>query len=157
MSLSTTSLVIRRDQEMSLNLLNIFQFKMNISELSLQLMMLPGTAMRDIMVHNVMTPFANLFRTRGHVHSSRGRREAGTGWSREQRRRFWRALGELARSETGDQRGEEGDQPTTFTMPPDQSNVPKSRNRRSIVGLYSYAPWLTNDVRVYPPTTNSQF
>ena len=117
---------------------------MNTSELSLQLMMLPGTAMRDIMVHNVMAPFANLFRTRGHVHSSRGRREAGAGWSREQRRRFWRALGELARSEPGDQ----SDQPTTFTMPPDQSNVPKSRNRRSVIGLYSYAPWLSNDVRV---------
>lgn len=112
----------------------------------MQLMMLPGTAMRDIMVHNVMTPFANLFRTRGHVHSSRGRREAGAGWSREQRRRFWRALGELARSEPGDQRGEEGEQPTTFTMPPDQSNVPKSRNRRSVIGLYSYAPWLSNDI-----------
>ena len=33
MSLSTTSLVNRRDQEMSLNLLNIFEFKMRISEL----------------------------------------------------------------------------------------------------------------------------
>ena len=103
-------------------------------------MMLPGTAMRDIMVHNVMTPFANLFRTRGHVHSSRGRREAGA-WSREQRRRWWRALGELARTE----RKEDLDQAKTFTMP-----MAKSRKKRSVIGLYSYAPWLTNDVRVYP-------
>ena len=58
-------------------------------------------------------------------------------------------MGELARTdkETGVQREEEGDQPKTFTLPPDQSSVPKSRNRRSVVGLYSYAPWLTNDVR----------
>ena len=35
-----------------------------------QLMMLPGTAMRDIMVHNVMTPFMNIFRTRDTERSS---------------------------------------------------------------------------------------
>ena len=64
--------------------------------------------------------------------------------------RFWRALGELARTdkEFDDQRVDDADQPKTFTMPPDQSSVPKSRNRRSVVGLYSYAPWLTNDVRL---------
>ena len=57
-------------------------------------------------------------------------------------------MGELARTdkESNDQR-EEDDHPKTFTLPPDQSSVPKSRNRRSVVGLYSYAPWLTNDVR----------
>ena len=122
--------------------------------INLQLMMLPGTAMRDIMVHNVMAPFASLFRSRGHVHSSRGRREAG-GWSREQRRSWWRALGELARPEpqTGDRRGEEPDQPRTFTLPPGDSNLAKSRNKRSVVGLYSYAPWLTNDVRFLPQQT----
>ena len=110
-------------------------------------MMLPGTAMRDIMVHNVMTPFANLFRTRGEVHSSRGRREAET-WSREQRRRWWRALGELSRTEKEDK--EELEQPRTFTMPMDHANNDaKSRRKRSVIGLYSYAPWLTNDVRVY--------
>ena len=127
---------------------------MNISilTLSFQLMMLPGTAMRDIMVHNVMTPFANLFRTRGEVHSSRGRREAET-WSREQRRRWWRALGELSRSEKKVpdlEDKEELEQPRTFTMPMDHANNDaKSRRKRSVIGLYSYAPWLTNDVRVY--------
>ena len=111
-------------------------------------MMLPGTAMRDIMVHNVMTPFANLFRTRGNanVHSNRVRREAGRPWSREQRRRWWRALGELSRSTSESSWEKVGDHPKTFTIPVDESNIPKSRRKRTVVGLYSYAPWLTNNV-----------
>ena len=31
-------------------------------------------------------------------------------------------------------------------MPVDASHVAKSRKKRTVVGLYSYAPWLTNDV-----------
>ena len=112
----------------------------------LQLMMLPGTAMRDIMVHNVMQPFANIFRTRGNVHSRQKTRD--TTWNRDKRREWWRSLGALARSSSEPAENTDTDnRQRMFTIPVDQSHVAKSRQKRTVVGLYSYAPWLTNDVR----------
>ena len=118
----------------------------------MQLMMLPGTAMRDIMVHNVMQPVAALLRTRLNNVRSRRQREqlergggvaGGGSWSREQRRGWWRALGQLSSQSSSRPRRQ------AFTMPAEeshQSHVAKSRKKRTVVGLYSYAPWLTNDV-----------
>ena len=122
----------------------------------MQLMMLPGTAARDIMVHNVMQPLAALLRTRLNNVRSRRQREqlergggggggvtggGGGSWSREQRRGWWRALGQLSSSQSSSRPRREA-----FTMPVDESHVAKSRKKRTVVGLYSYAPWLTNDV-----------
>ena len=135
--------------------------------------MLPGTAMRDIMVHNVMQPFANIFRTRGNVHSRSDRPEADTRtrgnvhsrsdrrtrdnradtdstWSREKRRQWWRSLGEVSRSSASSSSSSSSSSgQKVFTLPVDRSHIAKSRQKRTVVGLYSYAPWLTNDVRTY--------
>ena len=109
-------------------------------------MMLPGTAMRDIMMNNVMSPLINIFRS-GRVERSAGREEgeATDGWSRERRRLWWRSLGELASSKSKRSVREPG----VFTDPLDSEHVTLSRRKRT-VGLYSYAPWLTNDVRLSP-------
>ena len=103
--------------------------------------------MRDIMVHNVMQPFANIFRTRGNVHSTQRQETRGSTWNRDKRREWRRSLGALARSSS--EPAEDTDtRQRMFTIPVDQSHVAKSRQKRTVVGLYSYAPWLTNDVRL---------
>ena len=89
-------------------------------------MMLPGTAMRDIMMHNIMSPLVNLFRSQRVERAAVDER-----WSREERRHWWRSLGGLARAKR-----EEEEEEKHMTL---------SRRKRT-VGLYSYAPWLTNDV-----------
>ena len=120
-------------------------------------MMLPGTAMRDIMMHNVMSPFLNLFRSSRVERSTRSRRAAQT-WTREKRRHWWRSLGALASSlenksndgsggdggDDGDGGG--GDGGGVYTLPQEAEHLSLSRRKRT-VGLYSYAPWLTNNVR----------
>ena len=103
-------------------------------------MMLPGTAMRDIMMHNVMAPFLSLFRSSRVERSTRSRREAET-WTRERRRHWWRSLGALGAT-LARPRQERG----VLTEPLQEEHLTLSRRKRT-VGLYSYAPWLTNDVR----------
>ena len=107
-------------------------------------MMLPGTAMRDIMMHHVMAPFLNIFRSSRVERSTRSRREARESqtWSREERRHWWRALGALA-SHTEEKSGGGGG---VYTLPQEPEHLTLSRQKRT-VGLYSYAPWLTNNVR----------
>ena len=92
-------------------------------------MMLPGTAMRDIMMHNIMSPLLNIFWSKRVERSERSAEEES--WSREKRRHWWRSLGGLVRTK----REEE-----------EEEHLRLSRRKRT-VGLYSYAPWLTNDVR----------
>ena len=104
-----------------------------------QIMMLPGTAMRDIMMHNVMAPFLSLFRSSRVERSTRSRREAET-WTREKRRHWWRSLGALASSL--ENKSDDG----VYTLPQEPKHLTLSRRKRT-VGLYSYAPWLTNNVR----------
>ena len=117
--------------------------------------MLPGTAMRDIMMHNVMAPFANLFRTRNNVHAHRRedveKQDNAGGWSREKRRQWWRSLGQLSSPNSSRPRSSR----RVVTMPVDQYHVAKSRQKRTVVGLYSYAPWLTNDVNILHSTQSS--
>ena len=104
-------------------------------------MMLPATAMRDIMMHNIMSPLLNIFRTNRVERSTASRREDQGGWSREKRRHWWRSLGALGATlaRTRQERG-------VLTEPLQEDHLTLSRRKRT-VGLYSYAPWLTNDVR----------
>ena len=78
----------------------------------MQMMTLPASAMRDIMIHDIMSPLMTWLR-------------AGAGRSgREGRRAWWRGLAGAA-------------------VPP-----VRPRRQKRTVGLYSYAPWLTNDVSI---------
>ena len=67
-------------------------------------------------------------------------------WNRARRRQWWRSLGQISETKSSSEKeNKQGHQ--VFTIPVDPSHVPKSRKKRTVVGLYSYAPWLTNDVR----------
>ena len=111
-------------------------------------MMLPGTAMRDIMMHNLMAPFLNLFRSSRVERSTRSRREAREteSWGREERRHWWRALGSLASSLDSSREEKSDGGSGVYTVPQEPDHLTLSRRKRT-VGLYSYAPWLTNNVR----------
>jgi len=56
-----------------------------------------------------------------------------------QRRNWWRSLGEIKKS-----KDDNNANPKVYSIPSDPSHIAKSRQKRTI-GLYSYAPWLTND------------
>ena len=123
-----------------------------------QLMMLPATSMRDIFMHNVMSPLMNMLV--GHRTQSTSRQEdneverkdkESSIWSifkdpgqqisnRKQRKNWWRKLGQIQKS-----KDDKKPNPKVFTVPDDPAHIAKSRKKRTI-GLYSYAPWLTNDV-----------
>ena len=125
--------------------------------------MLPATSMRDIIMHNVMAPMMNLFRgrrtskstDRQHDENEPERNEVEDGgssiWSafkvpsqqlsnNQIRRNWWKSLGQLQKLKDDNQLN-----PKAYSIPVDPSHIAKSRKKRTI-GLYSYAPWLTNDV-----------
>lgn len=125
----------------------------------MQLMMLPATSMRDIFMHNVMSPMMNFFRGRRTAKSTSRQddNEVDTEddnpsrWSvfknpgqqisnRKQRKNWWRSLGQVRRS-----KDDKKANPRVYSVPSDSSHIAKSRRKRTI-GLYSYAPWLTNDI-----------
>jgi len=71
--------------------------------------------------------------------------------NRKHRKNWWRSLGQIHRSAEEKQKI-----PKVYSVPNDPSNIAKSRQKRTI-GLYSYAPWLTNDIPyVLSPNLNSK-
>ena len=123
------------------------------------MMMLPATSMRDIFMHNVMSPFMNFFVGR-RTKTSTSRKDENeveteddtpSKWSafknpgkqlsnRTRRKNWWRSLGQIHQSKE-----DQKEKPNVISVPDDASHIAKSRRKRTI-GLYSYAPWLTNDV-----------
>jgi len=136
----------------------------------MQMMMLPATSMRDIFMHNMMTPFMNFFRGRRKSSSTSRQDEndidtedvTSSKWgafkdpgnqisNRKHRKNWWRSLGQIHRSAEEKQKI-----PKVYSVPNDPSNIAKSRQKRTI-GLYSYAPWLTNDIPyALSPNLNSK-
>jgi len=125
----------------------------------MQLMMLPATSMRDIFMHNVMSPLMNLLVGQRSAQSTSRQEDNeverkdkdSSVWSifkdpgqqistRKQRKNWWRKLGQIQKS-----KDDKKANPKVFTVPTDPSHIAKSRKKRTI-GLYSYAPWLTNDI-----------
>lgn len=125
----------------------------------MQLMMLPATSMRDIFMHNIMSPMMNLFLGQRTAQSTSRQEdnEVDSGekktsiWNvfknprqqisnHKQRKNWWRSLGQIKKP-----KDDKNLNPKVYTVPADSSHIAKSRQKRTI-GLYSYAPWLTNDI-----------